>query len=123
MYDNFKGHTTKKVIDYINGELPLVEVLLLPPNTTSILQPLDVGINKPFKNYIKNKYADWLIEYFDNHRTIPKLAKRNKLFVNWISESWDNINNKIIRNSFKFPGYDVFGIKDPGWKEFYHIQK
>jgi len=59
LYDNFRGHKTKKVTEFIKTHLPLVEILLLPPNTTSILQPLDVGINKSVKSNVKNKYINW----------------------------------------------------------------
>ena len=58
LYDNFGAHKTEKVIDFIHDKYPLIDVMWLPTNTTSILQPLDVGINKPFKTYIKNEYIN-----------------------------------------------------------------
>ena len=81
--DNFGSHKTQKVKDFMSKEYPLIDILLLPPNTTSILQPLDISINKPFKTYIKNQYMDWLIKYYDNNKILPKLIKndRNKLLI------------------------------------------
>ena len=50
--DNFSGHVP------LEGQRLLVEnkvlPLYFPPHATHILQPLDVGIIKPFKTY-KNK--------------------------------------------------------------------
>ncbi|OAD76749.1 hypothetical protein PHYBLDRAFT_109106, partial [Phycomyces blakesleeanus NRRL 1555(-)] len=46
--DNFSGH----IVDYAPTN---VELLFLPPNTTSHLQPLDGGIIQAFKTYFKCK--------------------------------------------------------------------
>jgi hypothetical protein len=120
LYDNFRGHKTKKVTDFLETQLPLVEVLLLPPHTTPFLQPLDVGINKPFKAYINKKYIHWLIETVDNNKEFPRLEKkdRNILLINWIFESWNNINDNMIKNSFHHCGYSIAGNVDPKWKQF-----
>jgi hypothetical protein len=123
IYDNFGGHTKREVKRYLRKEFPLIKVFLLPPNTTSILQPLDIGVNKPFKNYIKNKYLDWLIKYVDDNNTTPKLPKieRSKLLVSWIAQSFDNINNTIVYNSFIACGYCLPSKSLEEWKIFYHI--
>ena len=122
LYDNFRAHKTKKVIDFLHNNYPLVDILLLPENTTSILQPLDTGVNKSVKGHIKNEYTNWLINNFDeNNKTLPKLAKheRNKLLVKWISSSWKQINNDIIKNSFNFCGYGIPKDTDPKWMKYY----
>ena len=36
-------------------------LLFIPPGLTSELKPLDVSINKLFKDGIRNKYAEYLI--------------------------------------------------------------
>ncbi len=46
LLDNFSVHCTQDTHDALSQHNTMVE--LLPPNFTSKLQPLDVGINKPF---------------------------------------------------------------------------
>jgi DDE superfamily endonuclease/Tc5 transposase-like DNA-binding protein len=123
IYDNFGAHITEKVNTYIKKKLPLIEILLLPPNTTSILQPLDTGINKSFKSYVKDKYLEWLVEYFDENEVIPKLMlkDRKKLFVKWISEAWNNIDDTMIQNSFNVCGYGIPNEIEPKCKKFVNI--
>ena len=55
--DNFVGQIAKKV----NGLLEEnhLHVCLLPPNTTDLLQPMDISINKPIKSFLKDKFAHW----------------------------------------------------------------
>jgi len=120
LYDNFRGHKTPTVTNFIETQLPLVDVLLLPPNTTSILQPLDVGINRPFKTYINNKYITWLIETVDNNKAFPRLEKRDRniLLIKWISESWSKIDYNMIKNSFTHCGYGILDDRDPKWEQF-----
>jgi hypothetical protein len=36
------------------------DVKYLPPNTTSKLQPLDVGVNKPFKSQYSDLWNAWI---------------------------------------------------------------
>ena len=55
--DNFKGQITKKVNDLL--EENHLHVCLLPPNTTDLLQPMDISINKPVKSFLKDKFAHW----------------------------------------------------------------
>ena len=43
--DNFKGQITEKVNDLL--EENHLHVCLLPPNTTDLLQPTDISVNKP----------------------------------------------------------------------------
>ena len=58
--DNFKGQVTKNVIDLL--EENHLDVCLLPPNTTDLLQPMDISINKPLKGFLRDKFAHWCAE-------------------------------------------------------------
>ena len=48
--DNFKGQITDTI--HLLLEQNNILVALLPPNTTDLLQPLDVAVNKPAKCYL-----------------------------------------------------------------------
>lgn len=104
VFDNVPSHNTDRVNNYLLNNYPLIDVLRLPKCTTSILQPLDVGINKPFKVFIQKQYIDWLIKHYNNKKTLPKIniTKRNILLTKWISASWKNIDNEIIKKVLCF---------------------
>ena len=55
--DNFKGQVTTKINDLL--EANNIHVCLLPPNTTDTLQPMDMSVNKPAKDYLKRIFEQW----------------------------------------------------------------
>ena len=54
--DNFKGQVTASV-NALLGENDIY-ACLLPPNTTDRLQPLDVSVNKPAKDFLRRKFEE-----------------------------------------------------------------
>ena len=36
-----------------------IQVVFVPANCTDLLQPLDLSVNKPFKDHIRSKFVDW----------------------------------------------------------------
>ena len=55
--DNFKGQVTDNAHSLL--EANNIQVALLPTNTTDLLQPLDISINKPAKSFLRQKFDDW----------------------------------------------------------------
>ena len=49
--DNFDSHVSAESFSYVEEELSS-EISALPPNSTSICQPLDVGVMGPFKQIL-----------------------------------------------------------------------
>ena len=58
--DNFKGQVTDAVRNLL--EEHDIYVSLLPANTTDRLQPMDIGVNKPTKDFIKRQVNEWYVE-------------------------------------------------------------
>ena len=58
--DNFKGQVTRTINDLL--EASNINVCLLPANTTDLLQPMDVAVNKPAKDFLKRKFEQWYSE-------------------------------------------------------------
>ena len=81
--------------------------MLLPPNTTAILQPVDVGINKPLKANIRSKFREFM---FKNMITrTKKIGIKQNTFKNhdkdliaeWILDSWPIIEKLNYSQSMK----------------------
>ena len=58
--DNFKGQVTASVNSLLDRHI--IHVCSLPPNTTDLLQPMDISINKPAKDFLKREFEQWYAE-------------------------------------------------------------
>ena len=92
------GQTMKKdtSLDYV------------PPGCTSLVQPLDLSINKPFKDSLRKSFEDWLHTNGANEANTTKKknlkSPTSALLLSWIDKAWANIDNKMVVNSFKVAG-------------------
>ena len=55
--DNFKGQVMASISKLLEDNH--LHVCLLPPNTTDLLQPIDLSVNKPAKSFLKNEFSEW----------------------------------------------------------------
>ena len=70
------------------------EVDFVLAGRTGELQVLDVGINKPFKDYVQRRYDDFIINKEPRERvTRLKMTK-------WIDEAWKEIKEDTIFNTW-----------------------
>ena len=98
--DKASSHICDEVIESCTENY--MNISILPAGTTSVLQPLDISINKIFKTFIKEKYIKYCI---DNNVLFSKVQKDD--IINWVGQTWydDNIITKdIIFKSFKVCG-------------------
>ena len=101
LLDNFSVHCTTVTQNSLiaSGTRPLS----LFPNTASISQPLDVGINKPFKDRMYRKFHEWLVE---DHPAGEEMD-RAKL-SSWIAEVWADIERDFdLSKTLKKIGYII----------------
>ena len=77
-----------------------VEQIFIPTGLTGTYQPLDVGVNYPFKCSLKKSYHEWRDE-----RT--KVTKKGYLkkpdrqdFINFVSSAWEKITVSTVQNAF-----------------------
>ena len=87
---NFSGH-------YVDFEaLENIVPIFLPPNATSVFQPLDLGIIRSFKSRYRNKV---LFEYISRDEVgLPFKPVDLRSAIKFIHESWFEIPNSIITN-------------------------
>lgn len=100
VWDSFKAHLTDDVKTQLKKSNS--ECAVIPGGLTSIVQPLDVCVNKPFKDYFRNFYCKWMSA--GNHTYTPggKMRRPSSLQITqWIEKSWDAVKIDTITHSFK----------------------
>ena len=93
--DGHKTHITLQVS--VLCEENAVILYLLPPNTTHILQPADVGVFKPFKSY-------WKTAVHNFQRKNPNQNVRRLHVAPLLKEVLNSISKQTIINSFLATG-------------------
>lgn len=99
VWDSCRVHLT----DAVKKELRKrnIDAAVIPGGMTPVLQPLDVGINKPLKDSMKQFWNEWMIS---GKAELTKGGKRRppskELLVDWLHKSWDNLDPMIIVRSF-----------------------
>ena len=76
--------------------------ILLPPDLTSVMQPLDLVVNKPFKNNIRFQYRNQL-----QNRGCKNVKLTPDILIEFIYNAWykkDIITDEMIRKAFKITG-------------------
>ena len=100
--DSFRAHTTPKCKGKMN-ELEL-DWLIIPPGTTSLLQPCDVSINKPLKAKLREHWEDWFADEDYMFEIYTPCGNRKKpsyqCLVDWVSKSMMTLEQSMVQKSF-----------------------
>ena len=99
LLDNAPGHP-----DAIELSNENVKIVFLPPNTTSIVQPMDQGVLDPLKRCYKKQLLHYVIIERDNaHLSIPDVLKKVTLkeAVYWAAIAWEEASCEGLANAWK----------------------
>ena len=99
MWDSFRAHLSDNVKRVLKNSR--TDVAVIPGGMTSLLQPLDVGVNKPFKDNLRQYWNKWMLD--GNHTFTPagRIRKPDlRQICQWILESWNAISPDTIKRSF-----------------------
>jgi hypothetical protein len=107
--DQFSGHRSAEVLKTLD-ELGL-RVVYVPAGCTSLVQPLDTDINKPWKDRIRIKFARWMKDVGIKKENETKKAALLKApdyetVINWILQSMNEIPQAMVADAFKHCGED-----------------
>jgi DDE superfamily endonuclease len=93
------AHAKQEIVDRIAEFQGFVE--LLPAHSTSVLQVMDVGINKPFKNHVRDEYDNW----HENHGENGEKVQRTDV-SHWIETAWSKIRLDTILKTWQHIGWN-----------------
>nr|XP_042897356.1 tigger transposable element-derived protein 6-like [Parasteatoda tepidariorum] len=94
--DNCAAHSKEN--KYTN-----IKLQFLPPNSTSVLQPMDQGVIKVFKQHYKMRLVKRMLEGLEN---TGELKKVNMLeAIELIVSAWELITPSAIANCFRKAGF------------------
>ena len=110
---------TEAFLDYMAANN--VIIVEIPPNCTDRLQPLDLSINKPVKDFLKRKFQSWYADRISQQLKEGKainpvdlrLSVMKPLSAKWIVEAVAEIGQRkeVIINGFRCAGI-VEALKD-----------
>ena len=88
--------------------------MLIPPNCTDRLQPLDLSVNKSAKSFLQNEFQTWYAKQVcshlqgqsENESIDLRLSIVKPLAAEWMKSCYDYIKSKptIIQNGFREAG-------------------
>ena len=77
------------------------ELAVIPGGLTSLLQPLDVSLNKPFKDGVRKQWMQWMADGIHKFTATGRQKKAlEELICLWISQAWNAIPSEMIAASF-----------------------
>ncbi|CAC5369508.1 unnamed protein product [Mytilus coruscus] len=99
--DAFRCHKSEEVKTLLKDEHKS-DLAIIPCGMTSILQPLDVSINKPMKVALRQKWNAWISGDDHSFTNTGRMRKPElPVICSWIVEAWEELDPQIICRSFK----------------------
>jgi hypothetical protein len=90
VWDSFCGHfadDTKRILTEMKTDLEVI-----PGGLTLVLQPLDVSVNKPFKDNVRKLYMQWMAKGGHELTTTEKIRRpSNEMMCDWIVSVWNMV--------------------------------
>ncbi len=102
LLDNAGCHPASLKEKYSN-----IKIVFLPPNTTSKLQPLDLGIIQNFKIHYRKLLMRFVLSKIDKtDSTASEIAKSVDVLkaIRWAAEAWDCVKKETVVNCFRKSG-------------------
>jgi len=98
--DAFKGNLADSVKNQLRKKN--TELVVIPGGMTSVLQPMDISINRPFKDSLRQQYLTWISDPARELTEIGKIKRAAPSEVaRSVSAAWKAIPVSIFVRSFK----------------------
>ena len=118
IFDVFKGQCTEDVLKMLEDNH--IERVVVPANCTDRLQPLDLSVNKPAKEFLGRKFQEWFADQIaaqleDSTQRVNaqqvdmRLSIMKPLGARWLVQLYDYL---CSNPSFIVNGFSAAGILD-----------
>ena len=108
-FDNFKAQCTLELLTLLDDNS--INVLLIPPNCTDRLQPMDISVNKPEKKILHGKFKSWYAKQVcsqfrgESEKALidMPLSFVKPLGFGWMKRLYDYVKSQpqLVSNGFK----------------------
>ena len=102
--DAYHVHHMGSIVNHI--QLMGIEVIHIPTGCTYLCQPIDVGINKPLKNAMHEKWESWMVSGGIVNRKAKDPSR--KQVADWLVDAYTNIPQQVGQNASLMNGYSWF---------------
>ena len=95
--DQYKPHENSENIEIAKADCN-AEVVLIPEGCTSLAQPMDKCVNKPWKEAVRQSWEEWM-------RVPRALTQKGNLkqptlqdVISWVSKAWRGIKTDLVKS-------------------------
>uniref|UniRef100_A0A8C5QK08 HTH CENPB-type domain-containing protein n=1 Tax=Leptobrachium leishanense TaxID=445787 RepID=A0A8C5QK08_9ANUR len=100
VWDMFRAHTSDDIKQLAKSSQ--VTLAVIPGGLTSVLQPLDVCLNKPFKDRVRKMWHEWMSSGQAQLTKVGNLKKPEiELIAKWVRDAWEEIPEEMVQRAFK----------------------
>ncbi|XP_046666442.1 jerky protein homolog [Homalodisca vitripennis] len=95
LMDNAPSHPDAS--ELVSGD---IKAAFLPPNVTSLIQPLDQGVLEAMKRHYRRRLLQVLLTWLDERITVTAALKKItvKDVSYWIASAWDDLPTELLIN-------------------------
>ena len=76
-----------------------IKLVFLPPNTTSVSQPMDQGIIRCLKAHYRKRLVKLILRSLDSNKPLPKVSLLTALQL--LASAWNEVSQATKVNCFK----------------------
>lgn len=89
----------------VDIQLSNINIVFFPPNTTSVVQPLDQGVIRSFKCHYRRMVVKHIIAQCATAENVNQIVITALDAIQWIHQAWNIVTSDTIRNCFNAAGF------------------
>ena len=101
--DSMTAHKTESVKEHLKRQNS--KIAIIPGGLTKLLQPLDISVNRSFKQHVRMSWEKWMC---DGEHSFTKTGRQRRasyaLVTEWILDAWKKVPISAIVNGFRKSG-------------------